>query len=86
MEGEVKVYRVSGEMMLSHDSFPEWRKFTVYVRALRESHAVEKVLSDLGSRHKLRRAHIRIRSVEEVNPDEVNDVRIKALSQATRVR
>lgn len=86
MEGEVKVFKVSGEMMLSHDSFPEWRKFTVYVRALREAHAIEKVLSDLGSRHKLRRAHIRIRSVEEVSPDEVNDVKIKALSQATRVR
>ncbi len=85
MEGEMKVFRVSGEMMLSHDSFPEWRRFTVYVRALKAPDAVEKVLSDLGSRHKVRRAHIRIRSVDEVNLDEVNDVRIKALSQLTRV-
>ncbi|MCE4602860.1 MAG: 50S ribosomal protein L18a [Desulfurococcales archaeon] len=81
---EVKVFKVSGEMMLSHDRFPEWRKFTIYVRALKPEHAVEKVYSELGSRHKLRRYHIRIRSVEEVSLEEVDDLRIHRLAALTR--
>ncbi|MGC9210254.1 MAG: 50S ribosomal protein L18Ae [Acidilobus sp.] len=85
MEGEVKIFKVTGEMMLSHDSFPEWRKFTIYVRALKSSDAVEKVLSELGSHHKLKRRHIRITSITEVSPEEVDDLHIKSLSQATRV-
>ncbi len=81
---EVRVYRVSGEMMLSHDKFPEWRKFTVYVRAVKPEHAVEKVYSDLGSRHKLKRYHIKIREVKEVPLEEVDDLSIHRLAQLTR--
>ncbi|MEB3861715.1 MAG: 50S ribosomal protein L18a [Desulfurococcales archaeon] len=81
---EVKVFRVSGEMMLSHDRFPEWRNFTIYVRALKPEHAVEKVYSELGSRHKLRRYHIKIRSVEEVPLEEVDDLAIHRLAALTK--
>ena len=81
---EVKVFRVSGEMMLSHDRFPEWRNFTIYVRALKPEHAVEKVYSELGSRHKLRRYHIKIRSVEEVPLEEVDDLAIHRLATLTK--
>lgn len=80
---EVKVFRVSGRMMLSHDRFPEWRKFTVYVRALKKEHAIEKVYSDLGSRHKLKRYHIKIEEVREVSLEEVEDLNIIRLSQLT---
>jgi len=31
-EAEIKVFEIKGLMMLSHDSFPTWQKFTVYVR------------------------------------------------------
>ncbi|MGC9072006.1 MAG: 50S ribosomal protein L18Ae [Acidilobus sp.] len=85
MEREIKVFKVVGEMMLSHDSFPEWRKFTIYIRALKSSDAIEKVLSELGSHHKLKRRHVRITSISEVSPEEVEDLRIKALSQSVRV-
>lgn len=80
---EVKVYRITGRMLLSHDRFPEWRNFTVYVRALREEHALEKVYSELGSRHKLKRYHIKIDKVEEVPLEEVEDLNIIRLSQLT---
>ncbi|MEB3860149.1 MAG: 50S ribosomal protein L18a [Desulfurococcales archaeon] len=80
---EVKVFRVRGEMMLSHDRFPEWRKFEVYVRALREEHALERVYSELGSRHKLRRKHIRIKEVKPVPLEEVDDPNIIRLSELT---
>jgi len=85
-EAEIKIFEIKGLMMLSHDSFPTWHKFTVYVRALREQDALEKVFSELGSRHKLKRKHIRIESIRAVSPEEVNDARVLALSQATKVR
>ena len=85
MTGEVRVYRVSGRALFSHDRYPEWRKFKVYVRALRVEHAVEKVYSELGSRHKLKRFHIRIESVEEVPLEEVDDLNIIRLSEAVRL-
>ncbi len=67
---DVKIFRVQGRMLLSHDSMPQWRKFTLDIRALKKEDAVEKAYSELGSRHKLKRMHIRIESVKEVSPEE----------------
>ncbi len=78
---EVKVFRVKGQMLISHDKFPEWRPFSIYVRALRPEHALEKVYSELGSRHKLKRYHIKIESVDEVPLEEVDDLNIIRLAQ-----
>lgn len=81
---EVKIFRVKGRMLLSHDRFPEWRNFTIYVRALKPEHALERVYSELGSRHKLRRRHIKIEEVKEVPLEEVEDLAIIRLSQLER--
>lgn len=81
--GEVKIFRVRGEMLISHDKFPEWRKFEVYVRALKEEHALERVYSELGSRHKLKRRHIRIKEVKPVPVEEVEDPNIIKLEELT---
>ena len=81
---EVKIYRVRGRMMISHDRFPEWRKFQVYVRALKPEHALEKVYSELGSKHKLKRYHIKIDEIKEVPLEEVDDLNIIRLSQLER--
>lgn len=78
---EVKIFRVSGRMLISHDRFPEWRKFSVYVRAVKPEHAIEKVYSDLGSRHKLKRYHIKITEVKAVSLEEVDDLNIIRLAQ-----
>jgi len=80
---EVKTYLVEGEMLISHDKFPEWRKFRVYARGLKPEHALEKVYSELGSRHKLKRYHIRIKEVREVPLEEVDDLHIIQLAQLT---
>jgi len=82
---EVKVYLVEGEMLLGHDSRPEWRKFRIYVRALKPEHALERVYSELGSRHKLRRKHIRVTSVREVPLEKVEDVWILGLARLERI-
>jgi large subunit ribosomal protein LX len=83
--GEVKVYLVEGEMLLGHDSRPEWRKFRVYVRALKPHDALERVYSELGSRHKLKRRHIRVASVREVPLEEVDDMRVLKLAGLNRI-
>jgi len=81
---EVKTFLVKGRMLISHDRFPEWRKFEIYVRAVKEEDAIEKIYSELGSRHKLKRYHIRIDEVREVPLEEVEDLHILQLAELTR--
>lgn len=76
---EVKIYRIEGYMLISHDRAPAWQKFKKEVLALKPEHALEKVYSELGSAHKLRRKHIRITSIKEISPDEVEDHNVLAI-------
>ena len=66
MSDEIKVYRIYGKMLISHDKLPTWVPFRLELRALKAEHAIEKAYSELGSRHKLRRKHIRIERIEEL--------------------
>lgn len=77
---EVKIFRVEGYMLISHDRYPTWQKFSKEVRALTKEQAIEYVYSVLGSNHKLRRKHIKITSVKEISLDEVRDRRIATLA------
>ncbi len=67
--GEVKVFRVKGVALFSPDKIREWQPFTIDVMAVKKEDAIEKVYSDLGSKHKLKRAHIRILEVFEIPPE-----------------
>jgi len=72
---EVKVFRIIGEIRK-----PNWQtSFEKEVVALKPEHAVEKVYAELGSRHRAKRAHIKIDRVEEISPNEVEDPIIKKL-------
>ncbi|MGC8573086.1 MAG: 50S ribosomal protein L18Ae [Caldisphaera sp.] len=73
MASEIKVYLVKGKMMVAHDKFPTWSKFEIYVRGMKKEHAIERVYSELGSRHKMKREHIKIESVEEIPLEYVSD-------------
>ncbi len=74
---DVKVYRITGRMLISHDKLPEWRIFRLELRGTKLEDVIEKVYSELGSRHKLRRKHIKIEKIEEVPRD-------KAISKYNR--
>ncbi len=67
---KVRVYRIRGRMLLSHDSLPEWREFNLEYTGTKIEDVIEKVYSNLGSRHKLRRKHIVIEEVKEVPAEE----------------
>jgi large subunit ribosomal protein LX len=42
-------------------------------------HAVEKVYAELGSKHRVKRYHIKITSVEEVPPDQIENPLLKKI-------
>ena len=66
---EVKVFRVSGQI-----AKPNWKtNFEKEVRALKPEDAVETVYTDIGSRHRAKRFQIRIRTIEEIKPEDIKD-------------
>lgn len=85
MSKEVKIYRISGFMLIGHDRYPQWVKFTKEIRALKLEHALEKLYSELGSKHKLKRANIKVIDVAEIAPEEAKDKFIRDLDKLTYV-
>jgi large subunit ribosomal protein LX len=84
MSRDVKVYRVAGLALFSPDKLRRWQKFTIEVRAVRKEEAVERVLSELGSRHKLKRSHIKIVSVEEAEVGEARSKLVREIENLER--
>jgi len=78
---EVKVYRVKGRMRLSD----EWRKFVIEMTSLKPEHVLEEVYSQLGSRHKLRRRHIKIEEIREIKPEDVERDHIRKLLSLDKI-
>lgn len=76
---EVKVYRITGTMLLSHDRYPEERVFRLEVPASSLRDALERVYSELGSRHKVKRRHIKIKEVVELRPEEAVSAYVRKL-------
>jgi len=85
MSSEIKTYRIRGYMLIGHDSAPEWRSFTREVRAVSIRDALEKVYSELGSAHKLKRSMIKIVSVDEIKPEEARSRYVKELAELSMI-
>ncbi|MDK6028526.1 50S ribosomal protein L18Ae [Ignisphaera sp. 4213-co] len=81
----VKIYRVEGVMLISADKLPTWQRFSVEVRALNEKHALEYIYSVLGSRHKVKRANIKILKIEEIPLEKAESKYVRDLSTLTRM-
>jgi large subunit ribosomal protein LX len=72
---EVKIFRVSGQI-----SKPNWKtSFQKEIRALKAEEAMEVIYAELGSRHKAKRFQIKIVSVEEVKPEDIQDPVLKKI-------
>lgn len=66
---QVKVFRVRGEI-----NKPNLKtSFNKEVIAAKPEHAVEKVYAELGSKHRVKRFHIKIVGVDEVPPEEIEN-------------
>jgi large subunit ribosomal protein LX len=73
---EVKVFRVIGKIRKPNFQ-TEFRK---EVRALKPEDAVEKVYMLLGSKHRVRRFQMTISKVEELAPNEIEDILVKKMT------
>ncbi len=73
---EVKVFRVIGEIRK-----PNFQTgFRKEVRALKPENAVEKIYTELGSKHRVKRFQIKIVKVEEIGLEEIESPLVKKLS------
>ncbi|MGQ9641806.1 MAG: 50S ribosomal protein L18Ae [Candidatus Bathycorpusculaceae bacterium] len=72
---EVKVFRVTGEIRKPNLK----TSFRKEVIAVKPENAVEKVYCELGSKHRVKRFHIKIASVEEIPPEEIKSPLLKKL-------
>jgi large subunit ribosomal protein LX len=63
----VKVFRVQGEIIKKH--FFEPLTFNKLVSATKKEHAIERIYSELGSRHRAKRHEIKITIISEEKDD-----------------
>ena len=71
----MKVFRVTGEILKPNLKTP----FRKEVLAEKAEHAVEKVYAELGSKHRVKRHHIRVTAVEEVPPERIENPLLKKM-------
>jgi large subunit ribosomal protein LX len=71
----MKAFKVTGEINKPELSTP----FIKEVLADKSEHAVEKVYSEIGSKHRVKRCHIIIGDVKEVSPDEIENPVLKKI-------
>ena len=69
----MKVFRVTGEINKPNLA----TTFAKEILAEKSEHAIEKVYTEIGSRHRVKRFHIKIASAVEVPADEIEDEILK---------
>jgi large subunit ribosomal protein LX len=71
----MKVFKVTGEINKPNLATP----FAKELLAEKSEHAVEKIYTEIGSRHRVKRCHIKIESVIEVPADKIEDEILKKI-------
>jgi large subunit ribosomal protein LX len=73
---EVKVFRVTGKI-----AKPNFKtNFKKEVRATKPENAREKIYKELGSKHRAKRFQIKIFKIEEISPEEIENVLIRKIT------
>ncbi|MDH4213802.1 MAG: 50S ribosomal protein L18Ae [Candidatus Odinarchaeota archaeon] len=70
-----KIWRASGEYTKNKRKF----RFTRELLGEKEDHVREKIFSELGSRHRVRRKYITISEVKQLKPEEVTDLDLRRI-------
>jgi len=74
-EGEdMKAFKIIGKIEVEKRV---WQKFSKEIAADDETKAREKILCDLGSRHRKKRRSIDIKSIQEVPKNKITDSAVK---------
>lgn len=72
---KTKIFRIQGKFMMGK----RFKPFTKELKAINEDDIKEKIYSDFGSKHGIRRSKIVIEEIKEISEDEVQDPIVKAL-------
>lgn len=70
-----KIWRASGDYKKKKRTFT----FSRELLGEKEAHIREKVLSELGSRHRVKRKEINIAEIKEIKPEEVTDLDLRKI-------
>jgi large subunit ribosomal protein LX len=65
----MKAFRITGTFRMGK----KIQSFTKEVACDKKENATELILSDLGSRHKVKRPDITIDTIDEIKPDDISD-------------
>ncbi|MEM2922322.1 MAG: 50S ribosomal protein L18Ae [Candidatus Bathyarchaeia archaeon] len=74
---EVKIFRIKGVL---HGS----KRTTSFMKELRSTTpeaALERVYAEFGSRHRVKRVHVKVESIEVISPEEAKNTIVKQLSE-----
>ena len=71
----IKIFRIKGWFKQGYEK----QTFTRELPAISEKQALERVYSEVGSKHKIKRNLINIEEVTEIKPGEVKDPRVAAM-------
>ncbi|MBY8997265.1 MAG: 50S ribosomal protein L18a [Candidatus Thorarchaeota archaeon] len=70
-----KIWRATGSYLKNKRSFT----FSKELLAEKDTHVREKILSELGSRHRVKRRHIEIAEIKEIKPEEVTNFELRKI-------
>ncbi len=72
---KTKIFRIQGKFMMGNNLKP----FTRELKATNEEEIKERIYSEFGSKHHIKRNKIKIEQINEISEEEVLDQVIKAL-------
>ncbi|MGF7118518.1 50S ribosomal protein L18Ae [Methanobacterium oryzae] len=72
---KTKIFRIQGKFMMGN----KFKPFTKELKAINEDDIHEKIYSDFGSKHGIKRTKIVIEEIKEISIDEVQDPIVKSL-------
>ncbi len=78
----LSVFRIKGVYRAKSKKIP----FAKEIKALKETHAIENVLSLIGSKHKVPRKFIKITEISQIQDEDITDPVLKSLtSELSRI-
>ena len=72
---KTKIFKIQGKFMMGNSLKP----FTRELKAINEEEIAERIYSEFGSKHHIKRNKIKIEEITEISEEDVQDPVIKAL-------
>lgn len=74
----MKAFRIKGKFFMGRSVMRNnWQRFSKEVAGLNEEKAKERLYSELGSKHRIKRRNIKIEEIAEITEDEITNSKVK---------